>query len=404
MVSQPPVDEQVRVLGRGVEEVFSLEELKQKLERARAEQKPLRVKLGVDPTAPDIHLGNAVPLWKLRAFQDLGHKAVLIIGDTTAMVGDPSGRNKTRPTLTKEKVDEYAETYLKQIGKILVTDDPARFELRRNSEWLAPMTFSDVLKLAGRMTVARMLERDDFALRMKDGVPIALHEFLYPLMQGWDSVAIRSDVELGGTDQTFNNLVGRDFQRDAGQEPQVVLTMPLLEGTDGTKKMSKSLGNYIGISEAPEEIYGKAMSIPDDLVRKYMTLATDLPEDDIGRLCSSATHPRDAKAALAAAIVRRYHGEEGAKRGEAHFNRVFRYMAAPEQIPLVKVPAGANAVAKALGAAGLATSGREARRLVSQGGVSVDGVRAEDSDATIDLAREHQIQAGKRKFVRVIAG
>lgn len=400
----PPVEAQLRAIRRGAAGIISEGELAERLDLSRKSGAPLRVKLGVDPTAPDIHLGNAVPLWKLRQFQDLGHKAVLIIGDYTAMVGDPSGRNKTRPTLSKEEVDRHAETYLRQIGRILLLDDPGRFELRRNSEWLAPMSFSEVLRLAGRTSVARMLERDDFSLRHREGVPIQLHEFLYPLMQGWDSVVVRSDVELGGTDQTFNNLVGRDLQRGEGQEPQVVITTPLLEGTDGSKKMSKSLGNTIGIAEPPEEIYGKAMSIPDGLTGKYMALATDLPEEEIARLLAPGAHPRDAKAALAFAIARRYHGEEGARRGAAHFDRVFRGKEAPEEIPLVRVPAGASTLAKVLVAAGVAGSGREARRLVEQGGVAVDGERAADADAALDLSRERRIQAGKRRFVRVIAG
>jgi len=287
---------QLETLKRGTIDIVREEELLEKLQRSCRENRPLRVKLGLDPTAPDIHIGNAIPLQKLRKFQELGHQAVLIIGDYTALVGDPAGVNKTRPMLAREEVMANAKTYLQQVGKIL---DLSRTEIVYNSQWFEEMGFSEILRLTSKMTVARMLERDDFSQRYATGTPISLHEFLYPLMQGYDSVMVRSDVELGGTDQLFSLLVGRDLQRDFGQDPQVALTTPLLEGIDGNKKMSKSLGNYIGITEEPAQIFGKAMSIKDDLMKKYFVLATDVDDGRIDELLVHGIHPREAKAELA---------------------------------------------------------------------------------------------------------
>jgi len=300
------VEKQLEIIMRGVIDIVTKEDLTRKLQRSIKEKKPLRVKLGLDPTAPDIHIGNAIPIHKLRAFQSLGHTAILIIGDYTATVGDPSGANKTRPMLSHEKVMENAKTYLSQAGKIL---DMNKTEIVYNSKWFEKMTFSEVIKLAAKITVARMIERDDFTRRYNAGIPISVNEFIYPLMQGYDSIMVKSDVELGGTDQLFNLLVGRDLQKDEGIEPQVALTTPLLEGIDGNKKMSKSLGNYIGITESTKEMFGKAMSIPDNLMRKYLELTTDLSMDEINKLLDVHTHPRTAKVAMAKAIVRRYHGD-----------------------------------------------------------------------------------------------
>ena len=293
----------------------------------------MRVKLGLDPTAPDIHIGNAIPIHKLRNFQELGHTAVLIIGDYTAMVGDPSGVNKTRPQLTQEDIDNNTKTYLDQIGKIL---DIEKTEIRYNSEWFAEMKFTDVITLASKMTVARMMERDDFSKRYSSGVPISLHEFIYPLMQGYDSIMVKSDIEIGGTDQIFSLLVGRDLQRDANMEPQTALTTPLLEGIDGNKKMSKSLGNYIGIYEEPKEVFGKTMRISDDLMRKYFELATDMAMEDIESTLNE--HPRQAKIVLGKAIVNRYYDNEAAEKAAEEFDRVFKEHKIPDDIPQIAAP------------------------------------------------------------------
>ncbi len=330
------IDRQMDRIRRGAADIVPEDALAEKIGRSLREGRPLRVKLGLDPTAPDIHVGNAVPLHKMRAFQDLGHQAVLIIGDYTATVGDPSGQNALRPQLSHDEVMAHAETYLAQVGKIIDVDAA---EVRYNGEWFAEMTFGDVIGLAAKLTVARCLERDDFAKRMAENQPIGLHELLYPLMQAYDSVMVRSDVELGGTDQIFNILLGRDLQRQVGMEPQVAVTNPLLEGLDGVQKMSKSKGNYIGISEPPETIFGKAMSIPDELMQKYFVLATDLPLERIDELLSDATHPRDAKATLAAAIVERYYDRPAAARAREGFDTVFRAGGLPDDMPELAVPA-----------------------------------------------------------------
>lgn len=395
----PPVEEQLARIRRGAAEVFPEDELVAKLEKSRATGQPLRVKLGVDPTAPDITLGNAVPLWKLRAFQDLGHHVVMIIGDYTARVGDPSGRNKLRPTLSEEEVDAFAQTYLDQLHHILLPD---RLEVRRNGEWFADMSFMEVMRLAGRKTVAQMIERDDFDKRFRAGDPISIHEFLYPLMQGWDSVVVRADVELGGTDQKFNLLVGREFQRQEGQSPQAIVTNPLLPGTDGVKKMSKSAGNYIGITEPPQEQFGKAMSVPDGLLGDWLLHFTDVPDTRIAELCDPGrTHPRDAKVALAAAIVERYHGAEAAQGAREHFARVFSRREVPDDMPEATLPPDGVGLLAFLADQGLCGSRGEARRLVQQGGVKLDDQRVEDVGLHLDVADGTVLRVGKRRFVRL---
>ena len=397
------ISKQLEVIKRGVVEIFPEDELVRKLERSIARNKPLRIKQGFDPSAPDIHLGHTVGLRKLRQFQDLGHMVVLIIGDYTAMVGDPSGRSKTRPQLTHEQTSENAKTYVEQVKKVLSRDN---LEVVYNGEWFGKFNLADILKLTSKMTVARMLERDDFATRFKDGSPIAVSEFLYPLMQGWDSVEIRSDVELGATEQKFNLLVGRALQADAGQEEQVCLTLPILPGTDGVRRMGKSLGNYIGVSDAPNDMFGKVMSVPDSVMRTYFELLTDMPMDEINKLLSDKTHPRDAKAALAARLTAMYHGPEAAKAAAAEFDSVFRRGALPEDIPAVQLPAdlvqsGTAPIIGLLRALDLVATTSEARRLISQGGVTVDGVKVTEIEARVKVKNGMVVQVGKRKFARV---
>ncbi|MCE9637638.1 MAG: tyrosine--tRNA ligase [Planctomycetes bacterium] len=387
----------MRRIQRGSAEVFPEDELRKKLERSRATGRPLRVKLGVDPTAPDIHLGNAVPIWKLRAFQEMGHVAVLIIGDYTARIGDPSGRNALRPPLDEAAVDANAQTYFDQARTILLPD---RLEIRRNGEWLSKLSFMDVVRLTSRMTVAQMLVRDDFAKRFGEEVPISLHEFLYPLMQGWDSVVVRSDLELGGTDQRFNLLVGRDLQRIEGQEPQAILVNPLVPGTDGVKKMSKSTGNYIGITESPEQQFGKSMSIPDALMAQWFASFTEVPEDRVAALLGG--HPRDAKEALAKAIVARYHGEAAADGAAAEFRRVFTKKEIPDDLPEICV-SGPIAAPDLVVLAGFAESRGEAKRLVQQGAVSLGDVKVTDAKAMLTPADGTVLRVGKLKFARLRA-
>ncbi|MFQ5863173.1 MAG: tyrosine--tRNA ligase [Candidatus Brocadiales bacterium] len=399
-------EEQLGILRRGVIDIVREEELLEKLRRSRTENKPLRVKLGLDPTAPDIHIGNAIPIQKLAKFQELGHTAVLIIGDYTAMVGDPAGVNKTRPMLTREEVMANAKTYLDQVGKIL---DKDRAEVIYNSKWFEKMPFSEIIHLASKITVARMLERDDFSQRYSSGVPISLHELLYPLMQGYDSIMVKSDVELGGTDQLFSLLVGRDLQRDWGLEPQVTVTTPLLEGTDGQKKMSKSLGNYIGITEEPVQMFGKAMSIRDDLMKKYFVLTTEIDEKKIDELLHHNVHPREAKAELARAIVARYWGEEAAERASREFDRVFREHELPENLPEILLPKGELKdgkiwIVKLLVVGGFAKTNGEARRLVAQGGVNINNETFNDTEADVNITPGMVIKVGKRRFARIGVG
>jgi len=393
------VDQQLRLLTANAVDVIAEAELRKKLERGT----PLRVKLGIDPTASDIHLGFAVVLRRLRMFQDCGHRAVLILGDFTAMVGDPSGKSATRPRLSKEQVDGYAETYVNQIGQILDMSSDA-IEIRRNSEWLQPLDMQEVLRLTSQTTVARMLERDDFAKRYAAGVPITVMEFLYPLLQGQDSVEVRADVELGGTDQLFNLLMGRHLQERADQEPQVVLTTPLLVGLDGTNKMSKSLGNYIGIDEPPREQFGKVMSTPDELIPMYMRYATgwdpDRIDERIAALEAKTLHPNAAKREVARAVVALYHGDAASTAAEAEFDRMFKQERPPDDVPVVDVSAGTTWV-DALVTAGLAPSKREAARLIEQGAVKASGVAvAENGPIPVG---EQLVQVGKRKWARIRA-
>ncbi len=400
-----PVEKQLEIIKRGAVELIPEDELKEKLEKSYKENKPLNIKLGCDPTRPDLHLGHSVVLRKLAQFQQLGHKAILIIGDFTAMIGDPSGRNATRPPLTFEEAKANAETYLKQAYKIL---DREKTEIVYNSEWLGKMTFEDVIKLASKYTVARMLERDDFTKRFKSGIPISMHEILYPLAQAMDSVAIKSDVELGGTDQKFNLLVGRDIQREYGVEPQIILTMPLLVGTDGTEKMSKSYDNYIGIDEDPQNMYGKTLSIPDDLIYTYFELVTDEPLEELAKikemLNNPEVNPRDLKRRLARKIVAMYHSEEAARKAEEEFDRIFVRKSVPENMPEKEMEMGTEIpIIDLIMEVGFAPSRGEARRLVIQGGVSIDGNKVTDFKHIVKIENDFVLKVGKRKFVKILA-
>jgi tyrosyl-tRNA synthetase len=388
----------------GAVEIIPEDELVKKIERSIKTGKPLKVKLGCDPTKPDLHLGHSVVLRKLRHFQELGHIAVLIIGDFTAMIGDPSGRSKTRPQLSFEETRINGQTYFEQAKKILL---PERVEIRYNSEWLGKMTFEDVIRLASKYTVARMLERDDFSKRYKSGEPISIHELLYPLAQAIDSVAIEADVELGGTDQKFNLLVGRDIQREFGQEPQVIITMPLLVGTDGVEKMSKSLDNYIAFNDPPFEMYGKTMSIPDELIYDYFLLTTDLSPTEIEnikkQLNDPSVNPRDLKRRLAWELVRMYHGVEEANKAQEEFDKIFVRKEIPEELEEFEIEQGDGKIriVELLVQTGLANSKSEAKRLIQLGGVSIDGVKINDIDATVGLDKSFVIKVGKRKFLKI---
>jgi len=402
------LERQLAEIRRGVAEIVPETELVEKLKKAIATGKPLRVKLGLDPTAPDIHLGHTVVLNKLRTFQDLGHEVIIIIGDFTGRIGDPTGKSETRKQLTEEEVQANARTYQEQIFKIL---NPDKTRVVFNSQWLAPLTFTDVIQLAAKYTVARMLEREDFSKRFKEGAPISIHEFFYPLMQGYDSVALAADVELGGTDQKFNLLMGRHLQKEFGQEPQIALMMPILEGLDGVNKMSKSLGNYIGINEAPEEMYGKTMSIPDELMLRYFELVTRVPLEELAAIKNgleqSSLHPRDVKMCLAREIVSLYHGQEAARQAEEHFVRVFQQRHLPEEIPVYALPAaeleeGSIALSKLLQLSGLAASNSEARRLIVGGGVKINEEKVTDPLLRLTEVDGIILQVGKRKFARVI--
>jgi tyrosyl-tRNA synthetase len=392
-------------LRRGAVQIYTEDELCGKLARAVAAGRPLRIKLGMDPTAPDIHLGHTVVMGKMRQFQDLGHKAVLIIGDYTARVGDPTGANHTRPVLSDEQIEKNARTYFEQAGKVLDSRSE-RLELRYNSEWLAKLTFADVLRLAARMTVARMLERDTFEKRYHAGDPIGVHEFLYPLMQAYDSVVIQADVELGGTDQTFNCLAGRELMRDAGIEAQVVLTMPLLVGLDGADKMSKSKGNHVGVTDPPNEMFGKVMSIPDALMENYFTLLTAVPEAEIRETLRTA-HPREAKERLASAIVARYYGEAAARLAADEFRRVFSEKEKPSEIPEAAIPAselaeGKIGLARLVVAAGFAASNSEAMRLIQQGAVRLNNEVLSDPKAHVAVESGAVLHVGKRRWGRIV--
>ncbi len=395
------IDEQVSYLAKGTTEIIRSEELRAKLERSAKTGKPLRIKLGADPTAPDIHLGHTVVLRKLRAFQDLGHTAIFLIGDFTGMIGDPSGQNATRPQLTREAIDANAETYKTQIFKLL---DPEKTEIRFNSEWMSDMGSAGFLRLSSHVTVRQILERDDFQQRLAANRPLALHEVMYPLVMAYDSVALHADVELGGTDQKFNVLMGRNLQREYDQESQVAVIMPLLEGTDGVLKMSKSVGNYIGIDEPPQEIFGKIMSISDDLMWRYYELCTDLTPAQIASLRATDRNPRDIKVDLAKKIVADFHSRAAADAAEEEFVRRFRNKETPDEIELRSVrsnPTGWD-LSHLVYEVGLASSKAEARRFIQQGGVYVDGERASATSTTIwKPGMAVTLQVGKRRFVRV---
>ena len=396
----PEVEADLRIAKRGCDELLVEAEFARKLARSRATGVPLRIKLGLDPTAPDIHLGHTVVLNKMRQLQDLGHEVIFLIGDFTSTIGDPSGRNSTRPPLTREQIEANAKTYYAQASLVL---DPARTEIRYNSEWCDPLGARGMIQLASRYTVARMMEREDFTKRFKGGIPISVHEFLYPLMQGYDSVALKSDLELGGTDQKFNLLVGRELQKEYGQEPQCILTMPLLVGTDGVEKMSKSKGNYIGISESPDSMFGKLMSISDTLMWRYFELLSFRSLEDIAALkqeIDGGRNPRDAKVMLAQEIIARFHSAKAADEALASFEARFRDGAIPDDIPEVNIGGAPVGILKLLREAGLVASGSEAQRNVEQGGVRVNGDRVEDKSLQLP-AGTYVVQVGKRKFARV---
>ena len=401
------IEEQLAYLRKGTTEIIREEELRAKLEKSAKTGKPLRVKLGADPTAPDIHLGHTVVIRKLRAFQELGHTVIFLIGDFTGLIGDPSGKSATRPQLTREEINENAETYKRQIFKLL---EPEKTEIRFNSEWMDKLGSDGFVRLASHVTVKQILERDDFAKRLTDEKPIALHELLYPLTQAYDSVALKADVELGGTDQKFNLLMGRNVQREYGQEAQVAVITPLLEGTDGVQKMSKSLGNYIGINEPPSEIFGKVMSISDDLMWRYYELLTDLTVDQINALRAAAANgernPRDIKSNLAKVIIADFHSEEDAERAEEEFVKRFRNKETPDEVEERVLPASQPNgwdLTNLLVSVGLAESKAEARRLVQQGGVSIDGERQASVNSVIlwKPGMTTLLKVGKRRFVRV---
>ncbi|MEW6366913.1 MAG: tyrosine--tRNA ligase [Acidobacteriota bacterium] len=394
--------EQLRLLKKGAVEIIREEELEAKL----LEDRPLTVKVGFDPTAPDLHLGHTVILQKMKQFQDLGHRVVFLIGDFTGLIGDPSGRNVTRKPMSRDEVAQNAETYKSQVFKIL---DPERTIVDFNSRWLSALTSEELIRLCAKYTVARILERDDFTKRLKAGLPISVHEILYPLAQAYDSVALQADVEMGGTDQKFNLLVGREIQREYGQSPQVVITLPLLEGTDGVEKMSKSLGNYVGINEPAREIYGKLMSITDDLMFKYYELLTDLSSEDVRQLRldvqDGTRHPKRVKQDLALQLAERYCGREAARQAEEEFERVFAQKGTPEEMTELRWPCqpGATALIDLLAKLSVARSKADARRLIEQGGVSIDGARISDPLMRLDIGapRTLQIKVGKRGFFRV---
>lgn len=392
------IDEQIAFLKKGTVDLIREEDLRKKLERSEKTGKPLRVKLGADPTAPDIHLGHTVVIRKLKAFQELGHTAIFLIGDFTGMIGDPSGKNVTRPPLSREEIAANAETYKAQIFKLL---DPEKTEIRFNSEWFENQGAAEFIKLASRTTVKQILERDDFTKRLAEEKPIALHELLYPLVQGYDSVALEADLELGGTDQKFNLLMGRNLQREYAQEPQVILTTPLLEGLDGVNKMSKSLDNYIGIDDQPFEMFGKVMSVSDDLMWKYYELLTDTAPTEIERMKTSDENPRNLKVNLAKLIVKDFHSNTAAIEAEEEFNRRFVKKEIPDEIEETNLPAATYKLVDLLVQTNLAASKGEAKRLIEQGGVKIGGEKANEANSEITLSDEILLQVGKRKFLRI---
>ncbi|HKV40441.1 MAG TPA: tyrosine--tRNA ligase [Blastocatellia bacterium] len=395
------IDDQIQYLRKGAVDCVPEDELRRKLVRSGKSGIPLRVKAGFDPTAPDLHLGHTVLIRKMRHFQQLGHQVIFLIGDFTGLIGDPSGRSATRPQLTNDELKANAETFKQQIFKLL---DPEKTEIRFNNEWMSSFTAAGFLRLLAKATVAQMLERDDFRKRYDSNAPISIHEFLYPLVQGYDSVALKADVELGGTDQKFNLLMARQIQREYGvAEPQLIMTTPLLEGTDGVQKMSKSLGNYIGITEAPREMFGKVMSISDELMWRYHGLLTDLSEREISELKHSGRNPRDIKAELGRRIIADFHTEALALQASEEFDRMFKDGQAPSEVRLAELPTGALRLAKLLSQVGLAPSVSEAQRLITHGSVRVDGQRITDLKYEVgqEPGREIQIQIGKRKFLKV---
>ncbi|PKL38149.1 MAG: tyrosine--tRNA ligase [Spirochaetae bacterium HGW-Spirochaetae-1] len=404
------IQNNIELLERGTEEIIPRDEFLKKIEKSEKENKPLIIKAGFDPTAPDIHLGHTVLLRKMKHFQDMGHTVVFLIGDFTGMIGDPSGKSETRKRLTKEEVLENAETYKKQVFKIL---DKEKTVVEFNSRWCTPMTFADVLDLTSRYNVARMLERDDFSNRYRNQKPISILEFMYPLVQGYDSVALKADVELGGTDQKFNLLVGRDLQREYGQEPQVIMTLPLLVGLDGVQKMSKSLNNYIGINETPRDIFGKVMSISDELMFLYYELVTDLPMEEVKSLkkgmSDGSLHPRNVKVKLAKEICAQFYSRDTADEAEAEFNKIFVQKDVPDEIEEYTVPGselkdGKIWIIKLLVLAGMSKTNGEARRLIQGGGVTLDGERIVDQELEVELpvAGEGILKVGKRRFVKIL--
>ena len=399
----PPLNEQMDLIRRGAVEIIPEDELVKKLERSLGEGKPLNIKLGCDPSRPDLHIGHSVVLRKLAQFQMLGHKAILIVGDFTGMIGDPSGRNATRPALTLEETRAHGESYFNQATKILDRD---KTKMVYNSEWLSKMSFEDVIKLASKYTVARMIERDDFEKRFKAKKPISIHEFLYPLAQAMDSVAIKSDVELGGTDQKFNLLVGRDIQREYGVEPQCILTMPLIVGTDGVEKMSKSYDNYIGISDSPKEMYGRTLSIPDDIIYLYYDLATDTSKEELAeikqQLDDPNVNPRDIKRRLARTFIAMYHNEEEANKAEEEFDKIFIKKEVPDDIPELKLNDKKLSILDMILKVKFAPSKGEAKRLVSQGGVSINGKKVADINSIIQIENGMILKVGKRKFIKFV--
>ena len=394
-------DKQIEVIQQGTEEIIPLEELRQKLVSSQKNNKPLIVKLGCDPSRPDLHLGHAIVLRKLRQFQDLGHQAVLVIGDFTAMIGDPSGRNKTRPQLTLDEAKNNAESYIDQAKIILDLDS---LKICNNSKWLNSMDFSKVVELASKYTVARMMERDDFEKRFRSEISITIHEFLYPLAQAMDSVHLKSDIELGGTDQKFNLLVGRDIQREYGQEPQVILTLPLIEGTDGIEKMSKSYDNHIGITDSPDEMYGKTLSIPDNMIEKYFMLAASYDEKNMNKIKKSLSdadiNPRDIKRELARKIVKLYYSEDLAKNAEENFDKIFIKKDKPEYMPEVVLDED-TLIVDLLLLYELVSSKSEARRLIDQGAVKINDQKCIDRDRIINKDEQLVIKVGKRRFLKV---
>ena len=401
-MSFPPIKEQLDLIKRNVVEIIPEDELEKKLAKSIKDNKPLRIKLGCDPSRPDLHIGHGVVLQKLRDFQDLGHIAVLIIGDFTAMIGDPSGKNKTRPPLTLEETRVNGKTYFDQASKILLEKN---LEIRYNSEWLDKMNFSDVIKLASKYTVAQILERDDFEKRMESKTPISLHELLYPLSQAMDSVAINSDVELGGTDQKFNLLVGRAIQEAYGQEPQSIITMELLEGTDGVEKMSKSLNNAICFTDSPKDIFGKTMSIPDSLILKYFTLGTLLGNSELAEIKKEledpATNPRNLKVRLAYELVKKYYDEETAKYAQQEFETIFVKKEIPDDIPEYKIDTKELKLVTLMKETGTAASASEAVRLIKQGGVTIDGEKIIDEQYIVKPEKDFILKVGKRKFIKI---